>query len=87
MTLTSFLENLLSLIFSFTSNYGLSIVLLSVSVNILLIPFYWFSEIIQEKERLRQDAMRNDLAALDTIENKNEKYFYTLEIYKRHNYE
>jgi YidC/Oxa1 family membrane protein insertase len=86
MTLTSFLENLLSLIFSFTSNYGLSIVLLSVSVNILLIPFYWFSEIIQEKERLRQDAMRNDLAALDTIENKNEKYFYTLEIYKRHNY-
>ena len=86
MTLTSFLDYLLSLTYSLTSNYGISIILLSLVVNILLIPLFWISEKIQGKERSRQDAMQNDLVAITSIKNKNEKYFYTLEIYKRHNY-
>ena len=86
MNLISFLEFLLTSLYKLIDNYGLAIILLSIAVNIILIPFFWISEKLQNKERLRQDAMRNDLAALDTIENKNEKYFYTLEIYKRHNY-
>lgn len=86
MTLTSFLDYLLSLNYSSTNNYGISIILLSLIVNILLIPLFWISEKIQGKERSRQNAMQYDLASVTSIKNKNEKYFYTLEIYKRHNY-
>ena len=86
MTLTSFLEYILTQTYSLTGNYGISIILLSFFVNLLLIPLFWITEKIQTKERTRKNAMRNDLAAINLIENRNEKYFYTLEIYKRHNY-
>lgn len=86
MTSTLFLDEILDLSYALTNSYGVSIVLLSVILNIFLSPFFWLSERLQNKERLRQEVMRKDLDVLKNIASKNEKYFYTLEVYKRYNY-
>jgi YidC/Oxa1 family membrane protein insertase len=86
MILDSFLEFLLNNLFAISKNYGVSIILLSLVVNIIMLPLYWIGEILQNKESKRQSAMREDLQSINKIKNKQEKYYYTKEIYKRNNY-
>lgn len=84
--LVSFLEFLLNNLFAISNNYGFSIILLSIVVNIIMLPLYWIGEILQNKESKRQSDMREDLLSIKKIRNKQEKYYYTKEIYRRHNY-
>ena len=86
MILDSFLEFLLNHLFAISKNYGVSIILLSLFVNIIMLPLYWVGEILQNKESKRQSAMRDDLQSLHKIKNKQLNYYYTKEIYKRNNY-
>ena len=84
--LISFLEYLLTYFYSLSNDYAVSIILLSVGINILLLPIFFLIDIIQAKELTRLKNMESDLLAIDKVSNNKEKFFYTREIYKRHNY-
>jgi YidC/Oxa1 family membrane protein insertase len=84
--LVTFLEFLLNKLFAISNDYGIAIILLSITVNIIMLPLYWFGEILQKKEKKRQSEMREDLQLINEIKNRQEKYYYTKEIHRRHNY-
>lgn len=86
MILDKLLEQILLFFYSITDNYGLSIILLSLTVNIMMLPLFWIAEKLQIKERTRKDQMKDALEKVRNLKNKQEKYFYTREIYKQNNY-
>jgi len=84
--LANLLEQILIYFHQLTSSYGLSIILLSLAVTIIMFPLYWFAEILQQKERNRKSAMQSGLDEINDLKNKQEKYYYTKELYRQHNY-
>ena len=72
--LESFLEKIFLLLFNITSNYGISIILLSLAVTIIMFPLYVFAELLQRKEHNRKGYMQSDLNELKDLKNKQEKY-------------
>lgn len=86
MLLVRFLNKALDFFFSLTDSFGLSIMLLSLMVTIIMLPLFWISEIIQQKERARKELMQPSLNEIKGIKNRQEKYFYKKEIYKKNQY-
>ena len=84
------LEKLLKQIFLFfyqlTNSYGISILLLSLAVTVIMLPLYVFAELLHRKERERKRSMQLDLNEIQGLKNKQEKYYYTKEIYRINNY-
>ena len=81
-----FLEKIFHLLFNITSNYGISIILLSLAVTIIMFPLHVFAELLQRKEHNRKSYMQSDLNELKDLKNKQEKYYYTKEIYRQNKY-
>ena len=79
-------EKLIYLIFELIGNEGWTIVLLSLLVNIFLLPFYWLSDLLNEIESNRLLKMKPELDKIKNLKNNKEKYFYKKEIYKRNKY-
>lgn len=86
MFLIHFLKYILAFFYSLTDSFGLSIILLSLSVTIMMLPLFWIAEIIQNKERARKAEMQPALDKLKDVSNKREKYYYTKRIYRQYNY-
>jgi len=86
MFLINFLEYLLEFFYDLTSSYGWSTILLSLSVTIIMLPLFWIAEMIQNKERARKAKMQPALDEIKNIKNKQEKYYYTREIYRKNKY-
>ena len=84
--LANLLEKILVYFHQLTNSYGFSIILLSLAVTIIMVPLYWFAEILQQKERDRKSAMQSGLDEINDLKNKQEKYYYTKELYRQHNY-
>jgi YidC/Oxa1 family membrane protein insertase len=84
--LANLLEQILVYFHQLTNSYGISIILLSLAVTIIMVPLYWFAEILQQKERDRKSAMQSGLDEIKDLKNKQEKYYYTKELYRQHNY-
>ena len=82
MFLVEFLKSILEFFQSMTDNFGLSIILLSLSVTVMMLPLFWIAEIIQNQERLRKIKMQPLLDDIKDVKNKQEKYYYTKEIYR-----
>lgn len=84
------LEHLLEIILTFfydlTASYGFSIILLSFSVTLIMLPLYWIANSIQRKESDRKAIMQPDLDQIKRVKNKQEKYYYTKEIYRKNKY-
>lgn len=84
------LEALMRLIFeaaySFCASWGISLVLLSLAVNILLIPVYHLAESWQEDERALQGRMAAKLAELRSVYQGRERYMFTKALYRLHGY-
>ena len=51
-----------------------------------MLPLFWVAEKLQHKERVRKTAMQTSLNEIKYVKNKQEKYYYTKEIFKKHNY-
>jgi len=51
-----------------------------------MIPLFWISEKIQDKDKKKKQAMKEDLKKLEDVSNPQEKHFYTMEIYRIHQY-
>ncbi|MDA3854034.1 MAG: YidC/Oxa1 family membrane protein insertase, partial [Bacteroidales bacterium] len=86
MVLDKTLEYLLLFFFSITDSYGLSIILLSFAVTVIMLPLFWGIEKLQLKDRRKKALMQDELNKIKNLNNKQEKYFYTREIYKKNNY-
>ena len=80
------LEQIFIIFYQLTNSYGTSIIFLSLAVTIIMLPLFLFAEILQDRERTRKKAMQPDLDEIKDLENKQEKYYYTKEIYKKNNY-
>ncbi len=86
MILVKILEQIFIFFHLITSNYGISIILLSLTVTIMMLPLFWIAEKLQNKERGRKAILQPALDKIRNLKNKQEKFFYTKEIYKQHNY-
>ena len=86
MILERILEQILLLFYQLTSSYGASIMLLSLAVTIIMLPLYWFAEKLQLREHKRKIIMQPHLEEIKDLENKQEKYYYTKEVYRKNNY-
>lgn len=80
------LNYLLEIFHQWTSNYGLSIVLLSLAVMVIMYPLFWLSELIIEIHRAKLQAMKPALDKLKEVSNKHETYYYTQTIYRQFGY-
>ena len=86
MVLLNFLENILEFFYNLTTSYGWSIILLSLTVTIIMLPLFWIAEKLQNKERTRTAKMQLSLDEIKNIKNKLEKHYYTQEIYRKNKY-
>ena len=86
IVLIDLLRSLLDFFFTLTSSYGWSVILLSLAVTIIMLPLFWVAEVIQEKERARKRRMKPALDKLKDVDNQQEKYYYTKNIYRQHGY-
>lgn len=84
--LESLFKAALDIYISRTHNAGLSIVLLSFSVSLFLIPLFWIAEKLQEKTKKNRLKMQPDIEKISSLENSKEKYYYTKEIYRVHGF-
>jgi len=86
MILDEILKQILIFLYDLIGNYGFSIIALSLVVFLIMLPLFWFAEKLQKKERARKAVMQDLLDEIDGVQNKQEKYFYTKEIYKKYDY-
>ncbi|GAB5552437.1 MAG: hypothetical protein Sapg2KO_20280 [Saprospiraceae bacterium] len=86
MFLIEFLRYILEFFYGLTNSYGFSIILLSLTVTIIMLPLFWIAEKIQLRERARKAKMQSSLDEIKDVNNKQEKYYYTQEIYRKNNY-
>lgn len=80
------LEVLLSFSYSLTNSYGLAIVVLSIFVNIILLPVYLLAERQQAKEIKIKQKMRDKLDEINECFQGQEKFMMTQTLYRIHNY-
>lgn len=69
-----------------TGSWGASLVLLSLAVNVALIPVYHLAETWQEAERAAQRAMAPKLAEIRAVFSGRERYMYTRALHRLHGY-
>lgn len=81
-----FMDLALSGAFRLTGSWGASLVLLSLVVNLCLIPFYHLAESWQEAERAAQSRMAAKLAEIKAVYKGREQYMITRALYRLHGY-
>jgi len=84
--MVDFLKHILEFFYSFSNDYGISIVLVSFSVMLMLLPFNWISEKIIFFHKIKTKKIQDELNELKNLKDKIEKFYYTQEIYRKNNY-
>ena len=84
------IEYILNLIFTayvnVTDSLGLSVILLSFTVSLLMLPLFAYADKMQKQELQKQQQVNEACAGLEHVTNAMEQYFYKREIYKQLNY-
>ncbi len=80
------MEFLMSNIFLFVGSYGVSLILTSLSINIVMIPVFWYAEKLQQRERDIQAAMRPKIQEYKSVFKGYELHLYITNLHKQHNY-
>lgn len=83
---SKFIEIIFLWILSIIGNKGVSLLVLSIVVNILLYPFYNFAEKIEKKEKNAQKIMKPKLEEFKSVYSGYELYLYTNNVYRLNNY-
>lgn len=86
MNLVEILRQILVFLYNLIGSYGWAIVALALVVFIMMLPLFWIAEKIQNKERKRKAKMQSLLDEISDVQNKQERYYYTKEVYKRFDY-
>lgn len=83
---TQFIGIIFTHILNFVGNHGVALILLSLVVNIILLPFYNFAEKIEKKEKDVQAKMKPKLDEFKSIYKGYELHLYTNNVYRLNNY-
>ncbi len=67
-------------------NYGISIIVLSIVVNIILLPLYYTAEKWKAKDKDLQDEMKPEIDNIKKYYKGQERHFYIQTIYRRYGY-
>lgn len=86
LPIETIMKLVLELAYKFTNNYGVVIILLSIIINIALIPIYNMAEKWREKDKAIRNSMKFALDKIKQNYKGKERYFYTQALYKIHNY-
>lgn len=78
--------HILNASYSITGSWGEALILLSLAVNIALIPVYHLAESWQEEERKLQRAMQGKLDEIKEVFKGRERYMYIRALYRLHGY-
>ena len=84
--IVDFLKYILEFFYSFFNDFGISIILVSFSVMLMLLPFNWISEKINFYHKIKTKKIQDELNGIKNLKNKKEKFYYTQEIYRKNNY-
>ena len=84
------IEIIFEAIYGFSSmildNYGLSIIVLSLVMNLLLLPFYMRADAIQDEERAAEQRMANGVAHIKKVFKGDERFMMLQTYYRQNNY-
>jgi YidC/Oxa1 family membrane protein insertase len=86
LPIETMLKLVLEFVYKYTANYGLSIILLSIIVNIVLTPIYSITEKWREEDKKKKKQMKDMLNKISQNYKGKEKFFYTQAYYKTQNY-
>ena len=81
-----FMKTILEFSYLVTDNYGLSIIVLSIIVNIVLLPLYYMAEKWKAKDKALQDSMKLKIDNIKKHYKGQERHFYIQTIYRRFGY-
>lgn len=84
--LINFLEFLFQNIHNITNNYGISLIILSTIVNIILLPAYLPLEKWKARAQIKQKPMLDEIEEIKQYYFGHERYLYTQAIYRRYKY-
>lgn len=77
---------ILDLSHQLTKNYGVSIILLSVIVNIALLPLYYLAQKWKAKDEALQGLMKKEIKNIKKYYKGQERHYYIQAIYRRYGY-
>ena len=80
------MNTILHLSYDLTGNYGVSIIVLSIIVNIFLLPLYYMAEKWKAGDKLVQDSMKPEIDNIKKYYKGQERHFYIQAIYRRFSY-
>ncbi len=67
-------------------SYGTSIILTSISINVIMIPLFWYAERLQQRERDIQAAMKPKIDEYKSVFKGYELHLYISTLHKQFNY-
>ena len=67
-------------------NPGISLLGISVTISVLTLPFYFYAEKIQQKERLLQKKLKPKIDAIKAVFKGDEQYMVLSTYYRQNNY-
>ena len=80
------MQGVLNYSFILTGIYGISIIILSIIVNIVLLPIYYIAEDWKKNGKIIQDKMAPEIEAIKKYYKGQERHYYIQTIYRRYNY-
>lgn len=69
-----------------TQSYGVSVIILSVVVNILLLPIYFYADKLKSNEQRLRDNLAPKLNEISQVYEGREKYLLVKTLYRQHHY-
>ncbi|MBI9099664.1 MAG: membrane protein insertase YidC [Spirochaetaceae bacterium] len=81
-----FLGVIFQFLVNFSGNYGISLILLSIVVNIILIPVYYPIEKIKSRNKLKQKKMDLEIAEIKECYKGQERFYYIRAIHRQYRY-
>lgn len=79
-------ETIYGFSYNILSNYGLSIIVMSLAMNLLLLPFYMRADDIQNEERTAEQRMANGVAHIKKTFKGDERFMMLQTYYRENNY-
>ena len=80
------IECIFLFVLKIVNNQGISLIVLSLFITIILLPFYFFAEKIAEKEKEIQSKMKPKIDELKSVYKGYELHLYIKNVYRLNNY-
>jgi YidC/Oxa1 family membrane protein insertase len=77
---------ILNIAYSISGSYGVSIIFLSLIVNVLILPLYYMADRWKSEDKLLQDRMKPEINNIKKYYKGQERHYYIQTIYRRYNY-